>query len=175
MKKLILSPIIFFSLLGAWSSASAADIHFACNARSFNTVNGMDKYEKEGKIDIYIRGNVINITGFIIQPYSVYLKSTTDEWGLDHKISYDYGMPIDYSDGSWDVGNIVVDRREKNPIKWWETVTSFSLDKRYGQLRFRQHMFNSGFRATQNLEGACKEVGKESLNSKLSFLDFFRF
>jgi len=175
MNKLIPTLAILFCTLGAGSSAFAADIHFTCNARSFNTVNGMDKYEKEGKIDVYIRGNVINITGAIIQPYSVYLKAATDEWGLDHKISYDYSMPIDYSDGSWDVGNIVVDHREQNPIKWWETVTSFSLDKRYGQLRLRQHMFNSGFRATQNLEGTCKDSSKESANSKWNLFKYFPF
>lgn len=178
MKKLILSLPIFFSLLGAWSSVSAADIHFTCNVTMLNTSNVMGKLEEKGKLDIYIRGNLINISGVspgFIQPKAVYLQPATDQWGLEHKISYNYSMPAVFYDELWDVGNTVVDHREQNPVKWWESATSFSLDQKYGRLRFREHIFSGSLHAIQNLEGTCKDVNKESPNSMRNFLDFFRF
>ena len=149
---------IFLTLLFIYSTVSAADTHFTCNAKSFNTTNGMDKYEEKGKLEINIQGNLIKITGFIIQPITVYLKPTTDEWGLEHKMSYNYSMPFDSYDGLWDVGNTMQDHRDKDYRKWWESATSFSLDKRYDQLRYRQHQFIGGGHFIQNLDGICKEV-----------------
>jgi len=169
MKK-ILPALLFFC-----SGVSAADIHFICNAKVFSTVNGMDKYEKSGKLDIYIKGDLVQITAPIIQPLTIYLKPTTDQWGIDHKISYDYSMPASYSDQSWDVGNILKDRRGIDPQKWWESDARFSLDKRYGQLRFRQYIFAGGSYFIQNVEGTCKDANKAGADSKWNFLEYFRF
>jgi len=164
MKKLLPSLAIFFCMLGVWSSASAADIHFICNVTQLNTSNVMDKFEQKGKLDIYIQGNVINISGvnrFIPQPKFVYLKPAADQWGLEHKVSYNYSMPESFYDELWDVGNTMQDHREADSRLWWESATSFSLDQKYGKLRFREHIFAGSLHAIQNLEGTCKDANKE--------------
>ena len=169
---------IFLSLLFFCSAASAADIHFICNVTMMNTSNATDKFEEKGKIDIYIRGNLINISGVsqgYMQPKVVYLKPATDKWGLEHKISYNYSMPESFYDELWDVGNTMQDHSDKDSRIWWESATSFSLDQKYGMLRFREHIFVGNLHTIQNLEGTCKDVDKESLYPKRNFLDFFRF
>lgn len=178
MKKLILSLPIFFSLLGAWSSASAADIHFICNVKVFNTSDVTGQYAGNGKADVYIQGDLIKITGnsgYSMQHITIYLKDTVDEWGIEHQVTYNYNMPASFSGHrSWDIGNMSKNHRGGNPYKWMKTATSFSLDEARGELRYRNHMFTMGH-FIQNLEGTCKDVNKESPNSMRNFLDFFRF